>query len=143
MSGMTRTEALDALNTYVDEMGAETLTLHIGDNELTPTLAELGLTSTNEDEIVEEAVMLGKTGNIIRRYKDRKDLEHENKNYQLTWALDTELVTGYVNNQCKKFDQKAVDATLKREGGSFTVVDGQIGLVLGRGQLHHHDYRFC
>ena len=27
MSGMTRTEALDALNTYVDEMGAETLTL--------------------------------------------------------------------------------------------------------------------
>lgn len=94
MSGMTRTEALDALNTYVDEMGAETLTLHIGDNELTPTLAELGLTSTNEDEIVEEAVMLGKTGNIIRRYKDRKDLEHENKNYQLTWALDTELVTG-------------------------------------------------
>ena len=130
MSGMTRTEALDALNTYVDEMGAETLTLHIGDNELTPTLAELGLTSTNEDEIVEEAVMLGKTGNIIRRYKDRKDLEHENKNYQLAWALDTELVTGYVNNQCKKFDQKAVDATLKREGGSFAVVDGQIGLVL-------------
>ena len=55
MSGMTRTEALDALNTYVDEMGAETLTLHIGDNELTPTLAELGLTSTNEDEIVEDA----------------------------------------------------------------------------------------
>ena len=40
-------------------------------------------------------------------------MEHENKNYQLTWALDGELVTDYVNNQCKKFDQEAVDATLK------------------------------
>lgn len=59
LSGMTRTEALDALNSYVDEMGEETLTLHIGDNELTPTLGELGLISTNEDEILEEAVQLG------------------------------------------------------------------------------------
>lgn len=33
LSGMTRTEALDALNSYVDEMGEETLTLHIGDND--------------------------------------------------------------------------------------------------------------
>lgn len=43
--------------------------MHIGDNELTPTLGELGLISTNEDEILEEAVQLGKTGNIIRRYQ--------------------------------------------------------------------------
>ena len=57
-------------------------------------------------------------------------MEHENKNYQLTWALDGELVTDYVNNQCKKFDQEAVDATLKREGGSFRIVDGQTGIVL-------------
>lgn len=130
LSGMNRAEALETLNGYADEMGAETLTLQIGDKELTPTLKELGLVSTNEDEIVEEAAELGKTGNIIRRYKERKDLEHENKNYQLTWALDQELVTDYVNNKCKKFDQEAVDATLKREGGSFQVVDGQTGIVL-------------
>ncbi|MGN8801466.1 VanW family protein [Candidatus Merdisoma sp. HCP28S3_D10] len=130
LSGMTREEALETLNGYVGEMGAETLTLQIGDKELTPTLKELGLVSTNEEEIVEEAAELGKSGNMIRRYKERKDLEHENKNYQLTWALDQDLVTDYVNNKCKKFDQEAVDATLKREGGSFQVVDGQTGIVL-------------
>lgn len=130
LSGMTREEAMNTLNTYVEKMGEETLTLKIGENELTPTLSELGLTGTNESEVVEQAIQLGKAGNIIKRYKERKDLEHENKNYQLTWALDTDLVTDYVNNQCKKFDQEAVDATLKREGGSFQIVDGQTGIVL-------------
>lgn len=62
-----------------EEMGAETLTLQIGDKELTPTLKELGLVSTNEEEIVEEAAELGKSGNMIRRYKERKDLEHETR----------------------------------------------------------------
>ncbi len=130
LSGMTREEALNALNTYVDEMGAETLTLHIGDNEVSPTLSELGLQSTNKEEIVEQAIELGKSGNIIKRYKEKKDLEHENKNYQLTWSVDTELVTAYVNDECKKFDQEAVDATLKRVNGSFQIVEGQTGIVL-------------
>ena len=130
LSGMTREEALTALDTYVQEMQDETLTLHIGDNELTPTLGELGLTGTNESDIVEEAIGLGKTGNIIKRYKERKDLEHENKNYQLTWALDTDLVTAYVNDTCTQFDQDAVDATLKRSDSGFEVVGGQTGLVL-------------
>lgn len=130
LSGMTREEALTALDTYVQEMQDETLTLHIGDHELTPTLGELGLTGTNESDIVEEAVGLGKTGNIIKRYKERKDLEHENKNYQLTWSLDADLVTKYVNETCTQFDQDAVDATLKRTGSGFEVVDGQTGLVL-------------
>ena len=101
VSGMTEAEARAEVEDYVEEMGTETLTLNIGDNQLQTTLGDLGLSCTNM-EVVEEAAQLGKTGNIIQRYKDRKDLEHENKNYQLEWTLDSDLVTEYVNSECRK-----------------------------------------
>ena len=129
VSGMTAAEARAELQSYVEELSGETLTLNIGENQLQPTLGELGLECTNLD-VVDEAVQLGKTGNIIQRYKDRKDLEHENKNYQLEWTLDSDLVTEYVDSECTQFDQEAVDATLKKSGSSFEYVPGTTGLLL-------------
>ena len=129
VSGMTEAEARAEVEDYVEEMGTETLILNIGDNQLQTTLGDLGLSCTNMD-VVEEAVQLGKTGNIIQRYKDRKDLEHENKNYQLEWTLDSDLVTEYVNSECTQFDQKAVDASLEKNGSTFTYVAGEEGLLL-------------
>lgn len=129
MSGKTAAEAREELEAYADEMADETLTLYIGENQLQPTLSALGLECTNLD-VTEEALQLGKTGNIIQRYKDRKDLEHENKNYQLEWTLDRELVSEYVNSECTQFDQEAVDAGLKKSGSTFEYVPGTTGLVL-------------
>lgn len=129
LSGMTQTEAEEAVAAYVNEMGAETLTLEIFGNQLDVTLEELGLGCTNLN-VVEEAVSLGKTGNIIKRYKEQKDLEHENKIYELEWTLDSGLVSEFVNTTCTQYDQDAQDATLKREGGSFTVIPGKTGVKL-------------
>ena len=61
VSGLTAAEAREELEAYVEEMGAETLTLKIGDHQLQPTLSELGLECTNLD-VTEEAVQLGKVG---------------------------------------------------------------------------------
>lgn len=129
VSGMTKTEATNALKAYAEDLEADTLTLDIADNELVVTLGELGLSCTNLD-VVDEAMELGKTGNIIQRYKDRKDLENENKNYSLTWTVDEAQVRSYVESECTQFDQEAVDGTLTRSGGSFTYVPGQKGTVL-------------
>ena len=129
VSGMTEAEARAEIEDYAEELGAEILTLNIGDNQIETTLADLGLSCTNMD-VVEEAVQLGKTGNIIQRYKDRKDLEHENRNYQLEWTLDSGLVSEFVNNECTQFDQEAVDATLEKNGNNFEYVAGTEGLLL-------------
>ena len=124
VSGLTAAEAREELEAYVEEMGAETLTLKIGDHQLQPALSELGLECTNLD-VTEEAVQLGKVGNIIQRYKDRKDLEHENKNYQLEWTLDPALVSEYVANECTQFDQEAVDAGLEKMGTALPMCRGR------------------
>jgi len=129
LSGMTKAEAEAAVTAYVNEMGAEKLTLDIFDSQLQVTLRELGLTCTNMD-VIDEALQLGKTGNIIKRYKERKDLEHENKTFELEWELDPQLVSEYVNSECVQFDTDAVDATLKRNGSSFTIIPGDTGVKL-------------
>ncbi|MCI8597635.1 MAG: hypothetical protein HFJ10_04225 [Lachnospiraceae bacterium] len=129
LSGMTQEEARKAVLDYVDQMGAETLTLEIFDSQLQVKLKDLGLKCTNTD-VVEEAALLGKTGNIIKRYKERKDLEHENKVYELEWSLDSSKVSQYVNSECVQFDTEAVDATLERNNGAFHIIPGKTGVKL-------------
>lgn len=129
LSGMTVEEAKAELNAYVNKLKEETLTLEIFDEQVEVTLGELGLRCTNTD-VVEEAARLGKTGNVIKRYKDRKDLEHENKVYELMWSIDSGAVQNFVSTECVKFDSEAKDATLKRENGVFEIVDGNTGTKL-------------
>ena len=129
VSGMTQAEAENAVAAHVDELRAETLNLQIFENEVEVALGELGLRCTNLN-VVEEAVSLGKTGNIIKRYKEQKDLEHENKLYELEWTLDSALVSEFVNTECIQFDQDAVDAGLERVNGEFRIIPGETGVKL-------------
>ena len=48
---------------------------------------DLGLSWANE-EVVQEAAELGKSGNIINRYKDKKDLENESRKYDIDYSVD-------------------------------------------------------
>ena len=124
LSGMTVGEAKAELNAYVNQLREETLTLEIFDEQVEVTLGELGLSCTNMD-VAKEAAQLGKTGNVIQRYKDRMDLV-----YELTWSIDSGAVRSFVSTECVKFDSEAEDATLKRENGVFEIVDGNTGTKL-------------
>lgn len=129
LSGMTEAEAEAELAAYINRLGDETLTLEIFDEQVEVTLGDLGLGCTNLN-VIEEAAQLGKTGNVIKRYKERKDLEHENKVYELNWMLDSDLIRDFVSTECVKFDSEAKDATLKQENGTFQIVDGNTGTKL-------------
>ncbi len=129
LSGMTEAEASERIRDYEGEMGKETLTVEIFDHQLEVTLGELGLRCTNP-EVVQEAIQLGTKGNIIKRYKERKDLEHENKIYELEWALDSSLVSEFVDSECTQFNAEATDATLERIGGEFRIIPGATGVKL-------------
>ena len=118
LSGMTAAEAELEVKNYISRLGEETLTLEIFDEQLSVTLGELGLECTNLN-VIEEAAQLGKAGNAIKRYKERKDLEHENKVYGLEWKLDSDLVRNFVTTECVKFDSAAEDAALRRVNGSY------------------------
>ena len=129
VSGMTREEALAALESYEKNLGGQSIKLGIGDNVIEAKLSDLGVTFDNED-LVDEAIGVGHAGNIVKRYKDQKDLQHSGKTFPLNWQTNEDTVRTYVENNCTKYDKKAQNASLTRENGAFNFVAGTEGLEL-------------
>lgn len=131
LSGMNKDEAAEAVEQYVEEtLRPVTVTLLTSNNvEVQVTAGDLGITWSNP-EVLDEALAIGTEGNVITRYKVLKDMQHEPVNYELTFSYDINAINDILTEQCSQYDQPAIDATLKRENGAFTVVEGQIGYLL-------------
>lgn len=129
VSGMTRSEAVKALEAHEKQVGEQTLSLKIGDERVEASLSALGM-SCDDAGAVEEALGIGRTGNIVKRYKDQKDLQHSGKEYDLKWEANEALVRSFVQENCTQFDREAENASLSRSGGEFQFVAGRQGLVL-------------
>ena len=130
LSGKTKEEAEAAVTQYIDTLKQTELTLlAAGGREVVTTAEALGIRWANP-ELVEEALAVGRQGNVIERYKIMKDLQHDNLVYDIELEFDVAAINDILNDQCVKYDQKAVNASLKRENGTFRVVEGQTGYKL-------------
>lgn len=130
LSGMTASEAEDAVQTYVDSLADTQITLHaVDNNEIIITASEIGLKWSNP-EIISEAVSLGKDGNIVQCYKMLKDLEHENMIYQIAFDFDKGLIRTLVEKQGAQYNQEAIDATLTKVDEEFQITEGQNGIAV-------------
>lgn len=130
VSGMTVDEAKQSVESYTEELRSVNIDLRISEeNRITVTAGELGLVWSNP-EVTEEALGIGKKGNVIRRYKEIQDLRHENKVLDFSYDFDKELIRRILEEQCAKYNQEAKDASLVRNGESFSVTPGQIGYVV-------------
>ncbi len=130
LAGLTGVEADAAIRSYVNSYGTVPITLHAVDgNDVTVTAADLGLFWANP-EIADEAVSLGKGGNIVQRYKALKDLTYSNKVYEVEFAFDRDAIEAVIEEQATLYDQPAIDAYLTRTDGEFQITDGQIGYAV-------------
>ena len=130
LSGMTKEVATQTVNEYVDSLKNIQITLNtIGDNPVVVTAGELGLTWSNPD-IITEAVALGKSGNVVQRYKAIKDLANENKIYTIEFSVDNTVISNFITENCEIYNIDAIDATLTRANEAFTIVDGQTGMKI-------------
>ena len=130
LSGMTAAEAKNAVQAYVDSCKNMQITLHAGEGQdIVTTGEELGL-KWNNPSIVEEAISLGKDGNIVQRYKALKDLEHSNKIYQVSVDLDKSKIRALIEEQGAQYNKAAVDAVLTKAGDAFQITEGETGLEI-------------
>ena len=129
VGGMTQEEAKAAVEEYVDELNSETITLQAGKNTVQVPVSQMGISWGNPD-IVTEAVSLGKSGNLITRYKAMKDLENEDKKYELAFQVDTQMVEKVLENNAELLNTEAENAGLTRENNSFTVIPGSQGVTV-------------
>lgn len=129
LSGMTKEEAAEAIDAYILEKSEEKITITAGNEELEVSRGDLGVAWGNPD-VVEEAYGLGKSGNLIKRYKAIKDLEFENKVFDLKYTADLEMIKTVVTEQCTKLNREATNMGLEKTASGFQVIEGKQGIVV-------------
>lgn len=127
ISGMTRQEAELALMNHMNSLSGTEFVLTTGEQEIRVTAEDLGISIANL-HVVEEALNLGKSGNLIARYKDKKDLENEPKMYDIEYKADTAKIEALLGVNMENLTKAAVDGSLTKEGDTFVIVDGVNGI---------------
>lgn len=129
VSGMTAAQAKAALESQIETMQEESITMHIMDQTFSTSAASLGYTWDNS-AVLREAVEYGQSGNIIQRFKTQKDLEKEAAVLNPGSRVDTDAIAEILEDNCTQYNQRVQNMGLTRENGVFTVVEGQEGHVM-------------
>ena len=129
VSGMTAEEAEAYVEGEVQKLAESVITLQMGESQVSKTWQELGLKWKNED-LIEEISQLGTTGNIVRRYKEQKDLQNQSSHYEIEYALDEAAEKEFVAS-CEQFNSEPVEGSCYMgDDGMLHVEGGTDGLTL-------------
>ena len=127
LSGLNYKEAQAKVEDYISHLRDKQVSMtSIKDRVTTVSAGDLGIKWSNSDILI-EALGLGKTGNVIARYKANKDLEVEHKVYDVRLAADKSYVRNVVQAESDACGSEAKDATMTRENGDFVYTEGQEG----------------
>ena len=129
LGGMEEDDALTAVEEYVTGLAGQQITMDVNGVAAVTTAQELGISWSNRDQVkadLEEYT----SGNVIRRYFKKKDLEKTPQKVDIRIKLDGSRVAEFVQNQCEPLVQEAVDATIHRENGTFVITPSQTGLTV-------------
>lgn len=129
VGGMTEVQAVEAVDEYVASLAEKQFTFTVDDKSVTATAGELGVTWSNR-LLVKDAVNVGRTGNLIERYKSKKDLEHENLVYDIAYTADEAKIKSFLETNTADMNQEAQNYGLIRENGAFTITEGQNGIAV-------------
>ncbi len=132
LSGMTKSEANEAVEDYVSTFGDTQITLCVPEGgEIVTTAADLGLEWGNP-EILDKAAGFGRDGDILQCYKELRDLEYKNKVFRVEFDFDKSKIRALLDENAEQYDQEAVNATLHKTESGFEVSGGQTGRVIDR-----------
>lgn len=126
VGGMTAEEAAEAIQEYVDEIKTQSITLIGPKDDLTLTLEKMGISSQTE-AAVQEAISVGQSGNLVKRFKELKNLEEEPYIVDMGLGIDKEETAEIIHNKSTQIDVKAIDHGLDKKNGEFVYVPGQQG----------------
>lgn len=127
LSGKTYDEAVKLVKDRISTMSEAVITVNsIDDHKIQVTAADIGI-SWEDEETVADALYVGRSGNIVERYKQKKDLEHEKKIYPLKFHFDKDIVTSIIDEQSQLYSVEAQEPTLSKADGDFSITPGTTG----------------
>jgi len=130
VSGKTSGEVESMIKDRIDRSNASEITVYCVDNESAVLhVSDIGL-SWGNPEVVDEAVSYANKGNVVKRYKDRKDISRTGINLPLKYDLDEAAIRQFVQEQCIIYNHEAVDGSLSKDDDGFNIIPGSEGAVV-------------
>ena len=129
VSGMTEEQATKAVEEKLGKGTGGNYTVKIGDETTTATAENFGMEWTNR-EVVHEAMEVAKGGNLIKQYKDKRDLQVEPKNFEVAYAPNEQAVKTYVEKLAEEYNRDAEEGDITFANGYPEVTGGETGIAV-------------
>ena len=142
VSDMSVEEAEASVRDLIEYMRSQKLTVNIGDTQDTLPIADAGFTWVNTD-VCKHAYGLGRSGNILQRFKDIHDIETNTYVLPLERSVDDEVIEGFIEQEAEAHNRGPVDATIEiGDEGELIPVEGQDGMEVNTSAslLNIHTY---
>ena len=129
VSGKTKDEAEKKIQSKLDSLASKSLEVDVNGKKVTATLEKLGYKCESGD-VVEQALKLGKTGNIFSNYKEVRDLQLRHRNFSVAFTYSEAKVKKFVEKTCGKKCTKAKNSQIKMKQGSLVYTKEKQGVTL-------------
>lgn len=126
IKGMSSKEIKKAVKKYVKNITDSKITLSVDDNTAEVTIGELGYYWSNT-EIADEAIEFANSGDVIKRYKESKDIENNNIVFDVEFAVNSKKMKETINEKCSQYNVPHTNAALVKNGDGFTITESAIG----------------
>jgi len=126
LSGMTKAEAQEAIEGYIAGIKAGKLTMTAGADVIEINYSDFGLEAV-QHTIINEALKIGRRGNIVKRYKELEDAKNNGVNYDLSFSINAETLTQILSERSGEINREPSNASIRRENGEFIITEAQNG----------------
>lgn len=126
VGGDTKEEAIEKLDSMMLQKGEEKITLNINQQSYEFSLSELGITFSYED-VVETAFRYGKTGNLIKRFKEQEDAKNNELHLYFDYEIDEAVFEGIFQANGQEWFQAAQNATIYKNDAGIQISEEVVG----------------
>ncbi len=115
IGGKSVSQAREIVTEYLNGLLSKKLIVKANDKKESAIVEELGV-SFAEADYVSQALNIGKFGNVVRRYKDLKDVENDKKVYEVEISFNEEKLNKFVETKATKCNIEAKEPTVQVSG---------------------------
>lgn len=129
ISGLNEKKASEELDKYVEGLSSKKISLKTSKGQVAVELKDIKLDYQNKD-VIQKAMLYGRSGNVLKRYMESKNLEKEAVIIPLEKTFDKKEFQKVLKKNQSDLVDRAKNATLKRKSGKFVVIPEVIGVTL-------------
>lgn len=129
VGGMTKEEAKKAVEEFVTELLTRKITLSLegsDEKKIEAAFADIGLYWANP-EVIDDIDNLEKSGNVLKRYKAKKDIAFAQHSFELELSADDAMIKAWIEANLSILEVPAIDAVVEKAEQGFSITPEQAG----------------